>query len=99
MNRHTSIPGAPRFQSGGMAPKLQTSVPMTQHPADISRLPEHKERQLTPPSREVVDERFQMFSTAMAPLREGDNFGISFSSFINAPCDDHDVHGAIPLPP
>jgi hypothetical protein len=61
---------------------------MTQHPADISRLPEHKERQLTPPSREVVDERFQMFSSAMAPLREGDNFGISFSSFINAPCDD-----------
>ena len=34
---------------------------------------QRKERQLTPPSREVVDERFQMFSTVMA-LREGDNF-------------------------
>jgi hypothetical protein len=71
---------------------------MTQHPADISRLPkelremllvaQRKERQLTRPSREVVDERFQMFSSAMEPLREADNFGISFSSFINTPCDD-----------
>ena len=30
---------------------------------------QRKERQLTPPSREVVDERFQMFSTVMAASR------------------------------
>ena len=55
---------------------------MTQHPADISRLPkdlrdmlpveERKERQLTRPSPKVVDTAFRMFWSAMVPLREAD---------------------------
>jgi len=51
---------------------------MTQHPAEIARLPkelsemlpivQHKERRLTRPSPEVVDRAFQMFWSALAPV-------------------------------
>jgi uncharacterized protein YecE (DUF72 family) len=53
---------------------------LTQHPAEMSRLPkqlremvpdaERSSRQLTRPSKEVLDMAFQMFWSAMAPLRE-----------------------------
>jgi hypothetical protein len=59
---------------------------MTQHPAEISRLPkqlremlsaaEQSNRQLTRPSKEVVDMAFQMFWSAMAPLREPGKLGM-----------------------
>jgi len=59
---------------------------MTQHPAEISRLPkqlgemlsaaEQSNRQLTRPSQEVVDMAFQMFWSAMAPLREAGKLGM-----------------------
>jgi len=59
---------------------------MTQHPAEMSRLPkqlremvpteERGNRQLTRPSKEVVDMAFQMFWSAMAPLREAGKLGM-----------------------
>jgi uncharacterized protein YecE (DUF72 family) len=59
---------------------------MTQHPAEISRLPkqlrellsaaEQSNRQLTRPSKEVVNTAFQMFWSAMAPLREAGKLGM-----------------------
>ena len=59
---------------------------MTQHPAEVSRLPkqlremlplrERSNRQLTRPSKEVVDMAFQMFWSTMAPLREAGKLGI-----------------------
>ncbi|MGH7948614.1 MAG: DUF72 domain-containing protein [Candidatus Binataceae bacterium] len=59
---------------------------MTQHPAEISRLPrdlremlpaeQRKERRLTRPSREVVDTAFQMFWSALAPLRATGKLGM-----------------------
>jgi uncharacterized protein YecE (DUF72 family) len=59
---------------------------MTQHPAEISRLPkqlremlpaeERSNRQITRPSLEVVDLAFQMFWSAMAPLREAGKLGM-----------------------
>jgi uncharacterized protein YecE (DUF72 family) len=59
---------------------------MTQHPAEISRLPkqlrgmlpadEQSNRQLTRPSKEIVDMAFQMFWSAMTPLREAGKLGI-----------------------
>jgi uncharacterized protein YecE (DUF72 family) len=59
---------------------------MTQHPAEISRLPkesrdlvpvqQRQERRLTRPSGEVVDMAFHMFWGAMAPLREVGKLGM-----------------------
>src|SRR5208282_3210958 len=59
---------------------------MTQHPAEVSRLPkqlremlpeqERSNRQLTRPSKGVVDVAFQMFWSAMAPLREAGKLGM-----------------------
>ena len=59
---------------------------MTQHPAEISRLPkqlremlsaaEQSNRQITRPSKEVVNTAFQMFWSAMAPLREAGKLGM-----------------------
>ena len=59
---------------------------MTQHPAEMSRLPkplremlpadQRSNRQLTRPSKEVVDMAFQMFWSAMAPLREAGKLGM-----------------------
>ena len=59
---------------------------MTQHPAEISRLPkqlremlpveERNNRQLRRPSKEVVDMAFQMFWRAMGPLREAGKLGM-----------------------
>jgi uncharacterized protein YecE (DUF72 family) len=59
---------------------------MTQDPAEISRLPQElremlpaeqrKERRLTRPSREVLDMAFQMFWSALAPLRKADKLGM-----------------------
>jgi uncharacterized protein YecE (DUF72 family) len=59
---------------------------MTQHPAEISRLPKEiremlpaaqcEQRQLVRPTREVVDKAFQMFWSALAPLREAHKLGI-----------------------
>src|ERR1700676_1174809 len=59
---------------------------MTQHPAEMSRLPkqlremvpaeERGNRQLTRPSKEVVDKAVQMFWSAMAPQREAGKFGM-----------------------
>jgi len=64
---------------------------MTQHPAEISRLPkqlrgmlpadEQSNRQLTRPSKEIVDMAFQMFWSAMAPLREAGKLGIPAFQF------------------
>jgi uncharacterized protein YecE (DUF72 family) len=64
---------------------------MTQHPAEISRLPEEikemltaaqrKERQLTRPSPEVVDRVFHMFWSALAPFREANELGMVTSQF------------------
>jgi hypothetical protein len=66
---------------------------MTQHPADVSRLPEQlrgmlpadeqSNRQLTRPSKEVVDMAFQTFWSAMAPLHETGSLGwLPFSSAV-----------------
>jgi uncharacterized protein YecE (DUF72 family) len=74
---------------------------MTQHPAEVSRLPKHlremvpaEERsnhQLTRPSKEVIDMAFQKFWSAMAPLREAGKLGmISFQCppyFISKPAN------------
>jgi uncharacterized protein YecE (DUF72 family) len=59
---------------------------MTQHPAEISRFPQElremlpaerrKDRWLTRPSREVLDMAFQMFWSALAPLRQADKLGM-----------------------
>ena len=59
---------------------------MTQHPAEISRLPKQlremlpvakrNNRQLTRPSNEVVEMAFQMFWSAMGPLREAGKLGM-----------------------
>jgi uncharacterized protein YecE (DUF72 family) len=59
---------------------------MTQHPAEMSRLPkqlremvpvlERRNRQLTRPSDEVLDMAFQMFWSALAPLREAGKLGM-----------------------
>ena len=59
---------------------------MTQHPAEVSRLlkqlremlpeQERSNRQLTRPSKGVVDMAFQMFWSAMAPLREAGKLGM-----------------------
>jgi uncharacterized protein YecE (DUF72 family) len=59
---------------------------MTQHPAEMSRLPkqlremvpaeERSNRQLTRPSKQVVDMAFQMFWSAMTPLREAGKLGM-----------------------
>ena len=59
---------------------------MTQHPAEMSRLPKQlremlpadkrNNRELTRPSKEVLDMVFQMFWSAMAPLREADKLGM-----------------------
>jgi len=64
---------------------------MTQHPAEMSRLPkqlreilpaeERSNRQLTRPSKEVVDMAFQMFWSAMAPLREAGRLGVPAFQF------------------
>jgi uncharacterized protein YecE (DUF72 family) len=57
---------------------------MTQHPADESRLPKRLREMLTVversnrqlPSKEVVDMAFQMFWSAIAPLREAGKLGM-----------------------
>lgn len=59
---------------------------MTQHPAETSRLPKNlremvasadrSSRQLTRPSQEVVDTAFEMFWSAMQPLRECRKLGM-----------------------
>lgn len=58
---------------------------MTQHPAEMTRLPkqlrmvpaaERNNRQLTRPSKEIVGKAFQMFWSAVAPLREAGKLGI-----------------------
>jgi uncharacterized protein YecE (DUF72 family) len=64
---------------------------MTQHPAEMPRLPkrlremvpaeERSNRQLTRPSKEVVDMAFQMFWSAMAPLREAGKLGMMAFQF------------------
>ena len=63
---------------------------MTQHPAEVSRLPKNlremlpaaqrDQRRLTRPSREVLDTAFQMFWSAMDPLKQSGKLGmISFT--------------------
>jgi uncharacterized protein YecE (DUF72 family) len=59
---------------------------MTQHPAEVARLPkqlremlpaeERSNRQLTRPSKNVIDMAFQIFWSAMAPLREAGKLGM-----------------------
>jgi uncharacterized protein YecE (DUF72 family) len=59
---------------------------MTQHPAEVSRLPKNMremlpaaqrdQRRLTRPSREVVDTAFQMFWSAMDPLKQSGKLGM-----------------------
>ena len=59
---------------------------MTQHPAEVSRLPkdlremlpadQRDQRRLTRPSREIVDLAFQMFWSAMTPLKEAGKLGM-----------------------
>jgi hypothetical protein len=67
---------------------------MTQHPAEVSRLlkqlremvpaDERSNRQLTRPSKKVVDLASQMFWSAMAPLREASKLellALKFSAY------------------
>src|SRR5260370_10920993 len=64
----------------GFAFNIKPFALMTQHPAEMSRLPkqlremvpaeDRSNRQLTRPSKEVVNMAFQMFWSAMTPLRE-----------------------------
>jgi len=64
---------------------------MTRHPAEMSRLPkqlremvpaeERSNRQLTRPSKQVVDMVFQMLWSTMAPLREAGKLECWPSSF------------------
>jgi uncharacterized protein YecE (DUF72 family) len=59
---------------------------MTQHPAEISRLPKNlremlpanqrDQAQLTRPSREIVDTVFKMFWSALAPLKQAGKLGM-----------------------
>jgi uncharacterized protein YecE (DUF72 family) len=59
---------------------------VTQHPAEMSRLPkelremvpvtERNNRQLSRPSKQVVNVAFQMFWSAMRPLRESGKLGM-----------------------
>jgi uncharacterized protein YecE (DUF72 family) len=72
--------------AGGFVFNIKPFALMTQHPAEMSRLPkqlremvpaeERGNRQLTRPSKEVVDKAFQMFWSAMAPLREAGKLGM-----------------------
>ncbi len=65
---------------------IKTFALMTQHAAEVSRLPkemremlppeQRTQRQLTRPSREVVDMAFQMFWSALVPLREAGKLGM-----------------------
>jgi uncharacterized protein YecE (DUF72 family) len=65
---------------------IKTFALMTQHAAEISRLPkqlremlpseQRTQRQLTRPSREVVDMAFRMFWSAMAPLKDAGRLGM-----------------------
>jgi uncharacterized protein YecE (DUF72 family) len=64
---------------------------MTQHPAEVSRLPKNiremlpaaqrDQRRLTSPSREVVDTAFQMFWSAMDPLKQSGKLGMIAFTF------------------
>src|SRR6202035_4176551 len=69
---------------------------MTQHPAEMSRLPkqlremvpaeERTNRQLTRPAKEVIDMAFQMFWSSMAPLREAGKLGmVAFQFPVGSP--------------
>ena len=65
---------------------IKTFALMTRHAAEVSRLPkemrkmlpaeQRTERQLTRPSPDVVDLAFQMFWSALAPLREAGKLGM-----------------------
>jgi uncharacterized protein YecE (DUF72 family) len=64
---------------------------MTQHPAEVSRLPKNlremlpsaqrDQRRLTHPSREVLDTAFQMFWSAMDPLKQSGKLGMIAFTF------------------
>jgi uncharacterized protein YecE (DUF72 family) len=82
---------------------------MTQHPAEMSRLPKElrdmvpagrrNERQLTRPSREVVDMTFQMFWSAMVPLRQAGKLGIvafQFPPYFIAKLPNFDYLASLP---
>jgi len=66
---------------------------MTQHPAEVSRLPkqlremlperERSNRQLMRLSKEIVDMAFQMFWSAMGPLRDAGKHGMRAFQFPN----------------
>jgi uncharacterized protein YecE (DUF72 family) len=88
---------------------IKTFALMTQHAAEISRLPKElremlpaeqlKERQLTAPSREVVDMAFKMFWSAMAPLREAGKLGIvafQFPPYFIAKTPNFDYLASLP---
>ena len=75
---------------------------MTQHPAEVSRLPkqlremlperERSNRQLMRLSKEIVDMAFQMFWRAMGPLRDAGKLGMLAFQFPNL-LDRPDVFG------
>ena len=103
MNRHTSIAAARRFQSGGMAPKLQTSAPMTQHPADISRVAAARAQRsanLPRPHARSLMNVFRCSRARWRRLARAITSGSRFPVSSTLPVTIHvDVHGAIPLPP
>ena len=83
---------------------------MTQHPAEISRLPkelsemlpaaQRKERHLTRPSPEVVDRAFQMFWGALTPLRKAEKLGIvafQFPPYFVARSSNFDYIASLPV--
>jgi len=83
---------------------------MTQHPAEISRLPkelserlpaaQRKERHLTRPAPEVVDRAFQMFWGALTPLRKAEKLGIvafQFPPYFVARSSNFDYIASLPV--
>jgi uncharacterized protein YecE (DUF72 family) len=65
---------------------IKPFVLMTQHPAEISRLPrnlremlpanQHDQVRVTRPSREIVDAVFKMFWSVLAPLKQAGKLGM-----------------------
>jgi uncharacterized protein YecE (DUF72 family) len=82
---------------------------MTQHPAEVSRLPkdlremlpaeQRDQRRLTRPSREIVELAFQMFWSAMTPLKEAGRLGMiafQFPPYFTARSSNFDYIASLP---
>jgi uncharacterized protein YecE (DUF72 family) len=82
---------------------------MTQHPAEVSRLPkdlremlpahQRDQRRLTRPSREIVDLAFQMFWSVMTPLKEAGKLGMiafQFPPYFTARSSNFEYMASLP---